>query len=102
MGAGPGPGPLRTSRTSPRTPSRASSRTSAPLLLPASLLAVLVLALLVAHTTPARAKPMAMASPDQVLENMKQIPQWHCLRYRKFDLVTQHKRCRHFRIDRKH
>ncbi|KAJ9575441.1 hypothetical protein L9F63_007692, partial [Diploptera punctata] len=30
-----------------------------------------------------------------VLENMRQIPQWHCLRYRRFDLV---KRCRNYRV----
>ncbi|XP_016766964.1 uncharacterized protein LOC100578666 isoform X1 [Apis mellifera] len=35
----------------------------------------------------------------QAIENMRQIPQWHCLRYRKFDLV---RRCRNYRLGRKH
>ncbi|XP_051158150.1 uncharacterized protein LOC127279679 [Leptopilina boulardi] len=35
----------------------------------------------------------------EALENMRQIPQWHCLRYRKFDLV---RRCRNYRLARKH
>jgi hypothetical protein len=35
----------------------------------------------------------------QVLRNMQQIPQWHCLRYRRFDLV---KRCRNYRVGHKH
>ncbi|OXU31124.1 hypothetical protein TSAR_005034 [Trichomalopsis sarcophagae] len=37
--------------------------------------------------------------PEAAIENMRQIPQWHCLRYRKFDLV---RRCRNYRIGRKH
>ncbi|XP_052127500.1 uncharacterized protein LOC127750299 [Frankliniella occidentalis] len=66
------------------------------------LLAVLLLQVVLLGAPAVDAKPMAMASPDQVLEHMRQIPQWHCLRYRKFDMVAQHKRCRHFRMDRKH
>ncbi|PNF33619.1 hypothetical protein B7P43_G13024, partial [Cryptotermes secundus] len=43
--------------------------------------------------------PWAAHSPDltpcDALRNMQQIPQWHCLRYRRFDLV---KRCRNYRV----
>ncbi|KOX68689.1 hypothetical protein WN51_04175 [Melipona quadrifasciata] len=39
------------------------------------------------------------ASNPVTIENMRQIPQWHCLRYRKFDLV---RRCRNYRFGRKH
>ncbi|XP_018393197.1 PREDICTED: uncharacterized protein LOC108772206 [Cyphomyrmex costatus] len=35
----------------------------------------------------------------QAIENMRQIPQWHCLRYRKFDFV---RRCRNYRSGRRH
>ncbi|KAL6434768.1 hypothetical protein ACFW04_005164 [Cataglyphis niger] len=35
----------------------------------------------------------------QAIENMRQIPQWHCLRYRKFDFV---RRCRNYRLGRRH
>ncbi|KAK3912021.1 Transmembrane protein 271 [Frankliniella fusca] len=85
-------------------PAHAPGGPGAPrLLLACSLLALMLLLQAVLLAAPvAEAKPMAMASPDQVLEHMRQIPQWHCLRYRKFDMVAQHKRCRHFRIDRKH
>ncbi|XP_014232884.1 uncharacterized protein LOC106656435 [Trichogramma pretiosum] len=37
--------------------------------------------------------------PEAAIENMRQIPQWHCKRYRKFDLV---RRCRNYRNGRKH
>ncbi|XP_046679151.1 uncharacterized protein LOC124366599 [Homalodisca vitripennis] len=36
-----------------------------------------------------------VSNADAIVENMRQIPQWHCLRYRKFDLV---KRCRNYRV----
>ncbi|XP_014479907.1 PREDICTED: uncharacterized protein LOC106747120 [Dinoponera quadriceps] len=36
---------------------------------------------------------------DAAIENMRQIPQWHCLRYRKFHYV---RRCRHYRLGRRH
>ncbi|XP_017756062.1 PREDICTED: uncharacterized protein LOC108547868 [Eufriesea mexicana] len=39
------------------------------------------------------------SNPEIAIENMRQIPQWHCLRYRKFDLV---RRCRNYRLGRKH
>ncbi|XP_048508368.1 uncharacterized protein LOC125500253 [Athalia rosae] len=42
---------------------------------------------------------LPIGNPEAAIENMRQIPQWHCLRYRKFDLV---RRCRHYRIGRKH
>ncbi|CAG2056483.1 unnamed protein product [Timema podura] len=32
---------------------------------------------------------------EHTLQNMRQIPQWHCLRYRRFDLV---RRCRNHRL----
>ncbi|KDR15498.1 hypothetical protein L798_10476 [Zootermopsis nevadensis] len=34
-------------------------------------------------------------NPEHTLRNMQKIPQWHCLRYRRFDLV---KRCRNYRM----
>ncbi|XP_076381134.1 uncharacterized protein LOC143260192 isoform X2 [Megalopta genalis] len=39
------------------------------------------------------------SNPEIAIESMRQIPQWHCLRYRKFDLV---RRCRNYRLGRKH
>ncbi|XP_044731058.1 uncharacterized protein LOC123294054 [Chrysoperla carnea] len=35
-----------------------------------------------------------IGNPETAVKNMHKIPQWHCLRYRKFDL---YRRCRHFR-----
>ncbi|XP_063233097.1 uncharacterized protein LOC134536930 [Bacillus rossius redtenbacheri] len=34
-------------------------------------------------------------NPEHALLNMRHIPQWHCLRYRRFDLV---RRCRNHRL----
>ncbi|XP_063972627.1 uncharacterized protein LOC135160228 isoform X2 [Diachasmimorpha longicaudata] len=47
----------------------------------------------------AMARGFPASDPEAAMENMRQIPQWHCLRYRKFDLV---RRCRNYRLSRKH
>ncbi|GAB1863183.1 hypothetical protein CAJAP_04262 [Camponotus japonicus] len=39
------------------------------------------------------------SNSEAAIENMRQIPQWHCLRYRKFDFV---RRCRNYRLGRRH
>ncbi|XP_011056911.1 PREDICTED: uncharacterized protein LOC105147528 [Acromyrmex echinatior] len=39
------------------------------------------------------------SNSEAAIENMRQIPQWHCLRYRKFDFV---RRCRNYRSGRRH
>ncbi|XP_023707602.1 uncharacterized protein LOC111864527 [Cryptotermes secundus] len=49
---------------------------------------LLVLLTRVSHTHP-------IENSEHALRNMQQIPQWHCLRYRRFDLV---KRCRNYRV----
>ncbi|KAJ3635753.1 hypothetical protein MTP99_008639 [Tenebrio molitor] len=35
-----------------------------------------------------------VGNPESALEIMLQIPQWHCMRYRKFELV---RRCRGYK-----
>ncbi|XP_012275078.1 uncharacterized protein LOC105696865 [Orussus abietinus] len=57
-----------------------------------------VLFLLVLFST-AVVLSLPIGNPEAAIESMRQIPQWHCLRYRKFDLV---RRCRNYRIGRKH
>ncbi|XP_076232805.1 uncharacterized protein LOC143178172 isoform X2 [Calliopsis andreniformis] len=56
---------------------------------------ILVVILFLATT----ASAYPASNPEIAIENMRQIPQWHCLRYRKFDLV---RRCRNYRLGRKH
>ncbi|XP_077293056.1 uncharacterized protein LOC143916052 [Arctopsyche grandis] len=58
-----------------------------------SLVIVLLSTLLV------QSHPLASPQTQQALQGMKLIPQWHCLRYRKYDLV---RRCRNFRSGRRY
>ncbi|XP_011502836.1 PREDICTED: uncharacterized protein LOC105366190 [Ceratosolen solmsi marchali] len=58
---------------------------------------LLIIFYLILFITASAARPAG--DSETAIENMRQIPQWHCLRYRKFDLV---RRCRNYRIGRKH
>ncbi|XP_028140377.1 uncharacterized protein LOC114334514 [Diabrotica virgifera virgifera] len=37
---------------------------------------------------------LPVGKPENALEVMSQVPQWHCMRYRKFELV---RRCRSYK-----
>ncbi|XP_044270234.1 uncharacterized protein LOC123014953 [Tribolium madens] len=56
------------------------------------LLLFVVLAVVVACMWGCEALPVG--SPETAIELMAQIPQWHCMRYRKFELV---RRCRGYK-----
>ncbi|XP_017780851.1 PREDICTED: uncharacterized protein LOC108565760 [Nicrophorus vespilloides] len=40
------------------------------------------------------ASTLPVGNPETTVEVMLQIPQWHCMRYRKFELV---RRCRSYK-----
>ncbi|XP_015598285.1 uncharacterized protein LOC107269204 [Cephus cinctus] len=86
--------PSPTLTSSPRVHSWCTFKTGMKL----SILTV-TLYLILSLTVGALAKAIPVGNPEAAIESMRQIPQWHCLRYRKFDLV---RRCRNYRIGRKH
>ncbi|XP_035916444.1 uncharacterized protein LOC118514057 [Anopheles stephensi] len=48
-------------------------------------------------TNPEVVDSLIFADPEEAAQSMREIPQWHCLRYFKHDIHLM-RRCRNYRI----
>ncbi|XP_041778718.1 uncharacterized protein LOC121597194 [Anopheles merus] len=48
-------------------------------------------------TNPEVVDSLIFADPEEAAQSMKEIPQWHCLRYFKHDIHLM-RRCRNYRL----